>query len=168
MTTTDHQRARTIIALTSANPRSNDQVWLHAHLQHCPTCRNYADTTSQMTVALQSDFLVSDFALMRATQLRLHSRAIELRQQRERLWLICSACLLVGLSTAITTPFLWHTFAWMGQRTGLPTQAWQAAFTFFWFAPALVAGVILLARGTHLNHNLELQLTYESGQFNAS
>jgi predicted anti-sigma-YlaC factor YlaD len=169
MTTSDHQRARKIIALASAeDPRADDQTWLHAHLQQCSSCRQYADAASQMSIALQSDFLLPDFALMRATQIRLHARAAELRHQRDRLWLIASACLFVGLSAAITTPFLWRAFAWMGLHAGVPAPAWEAAFTFFWFAPALVAGVILIARGVHLDHNLKVQLTHESRQFNAT
>jgi hypothetical protein len=169
MTPADHQRARQIIALTSAaDDPSADQTWLRAHLTHCADCRAHASVATQMIVALQSDFLLPDFALMRATQARLHARAAELRHQRDRRWMIVSACLFVGLSAAITTPFLWRAFAWMGLHAGVPTPAWEAAFTVFWFAPALVAGVILVARGTHLDHNLKVQLTHESRHFNAT
>jgi predicted anti-sigma-YlaC factor YlaD len=158
MTGNDHERAREIVALAGAGDLSGkEQSWLRVHLQGCSACRTYADAAGQMIGALQSDFLSSDFALVRATQMRLRSRAVELRQRRERLWLICTACVFVGLSAAITTPFIWRAFEWIGVWAGVSNSVWQAGFTFFWVVPSLVAGGVLLARGTHLDNNLEMQ-----------
>jgi energy-converting hydrogenase Eha subunit G len=43
----------------------------------------------------------------------------------------------------------------MGEWAGVSTVVWQAGFMFFFIAPALVVGVMLLARGTYLTNNGE-------------
>jgi predicted anti-sigma-YlaC factor YlaD len=167
MSESGHERAREMVALLggdglqgdlSDRSGKDDQSWLRVHLQECTACREYAEAAGQAVGALQSEVFAPDFALVRATQMRLHARAMELRRRRERVWLMCLACFVVGLSAAITTPVLWRAFAWAGAAAGISSSIWQAGFAFLWIAPALVAGTILLARDTHLNHNLEMQL----------
>jgi predicted anti-sigma-YlaC factor YlaD len=165
MTRNIHDRARELIALAGALDRDRDrdegrdladeqqQTWLLAHLQECAACRDYQEAAGRAVRAVRSQPLAADSALVRATQMRVRARALELRQQQERMWLVCLSCLFVGLSAAITTPLFWRAFAWMGAWAGVSNWVWQSGFTFFWVAPALVASALLLARGTHLSSN---------------
>ncbi|HWY20156.1 MAG TPA: hypothetical protein VNX26_02990 [Candidatus Acidoferrum sp.] len=99
--------------------------------------------------------LAADSRLVRATQMRVRFHASRLRETRERLWLVGMACLGVGLSATLTVPLLWRLFAWIGEWAGVSTMVWQAGFMFFFITPALVVGVLLLARGTHLTSSVE-------------
>jgi len=151
MMRTAHDEARELFALAGAEDLSRGQeAWLRAHLQECAACRDYADAAGRVVRALRSLPLAADSALVRATQMRVRSRALELRQQQERIWLVCVSCLFVGLSAAITTPLLWRAFEWMGVWAGVSSWVWQAGFAFFWIAPTLFVSPLLLARGTHL------------------
>jgi predicted anti-sigma-YlaC factor YlaD len=153
-----HDKARQLIALAGARNRetNNDlaqeqqQAWLLAHLQECTACRDYEEAAGRAVRALRSQPLAADAALVRATQMRVRARALELRQKQERFWLVCLSCSFVGISAAITTPLFWRAFAWMGVWAGVSSWVWQAGFAFFWIAPALVASALLLARGNHL------------------
>jgi len=158
MTRSEHDRARELIALAGARDRDNDndlasgqRAWLLAHLQACADCREYEEAAGRAVRALRSQPLAADPALVRATQMRVRARALELRRQRERTWLVCLSCSFVGISAAITTPLFWQAFEWMGAWAGVSNWVWQAGFAFFWIAPALVAGALLLGRGTHLS-----------------
>jgi predicted anti-sigma-YlaC factor YlaD len=170
MTRNIHDRARELIALAGAGAVDRDrdrdrdgdegrdlageqQTWVLAHLQECAACRDYQEAAGRAVRAVRSQPLAAGSALVRATQMRVRARALELRQQQERMWLVCLSCLSVGLSAAITTPLFWRAFAWMGAWAGVSNWVWQSGFTFFWMAPALVASVLLLARGTHLSSN---------------
>jgi predicted anti-sigma-YlaC factor YlaD len=151
-----HEEARELIALAGGQDLSGDQQsWLRAHLQECAACSDYAEAIGRTVSALRSQPLAADFALVQATQLRVRSRALELRQQQVRAWLVCLSCLFVGLSAAITTPLFWRAFAWIGERAGISSWVWQAGFAFFWIAPALGVSTLLLAHGTHLTDNGE-------------
>jgi predicted anti-sigma-YlaC factor YlaD len=160
MTRSIHDRARELIVLAGARDRDNDNVlareqhsWLLAHLRECAACRDYEEAAGRAVRAVRSQPLAADSALVRATQMRVRARALELRQQQERMWLVRLSCLFVGVSAAITTPLFWRGFEWMGAWAGVSSWVWQAGFSFFWIAPALVASALLLARGTHLSSN---------------
>jgi predicted anti-sigma-YlaC factor YlaD len=154
MTQSVHEQARELLALDGTeNLPDGRRTWLQVHLQECAACRNYAEAAGQVVRALRAQPLAADSALVRATQRRVRSRARELRQQRERMWLVGASCFLVGLTAAVTAPLFWRAFAWLGLRAGASGPVWEASFTLFWIAPALAASVLLLARGTHLaNH----------------
>jgi predicted anti-sigma-YlaC factor YlaD len=161
MTRSVHERAQELIALGGTGdkerdlPNAQQQTWLRAHLQECSACRDYQEAAGRAVRALHSQPLAADSALVRATQMRVRSRALELRQQQERIWLVCLSCFFVGLSAAITTSLFWRAFEWMGAWAGVSNWVWQAGFTFFWIVPALVVSALLLARGTHLTSNGE-------------
>jgi predicted anti-sigma-YlaC factor YlaD len=157
MTRNAHDEARELIALGEGLSDSQ-QAWLRAHLEECEACRHYAEAANGVVRTLRSLPLAADSRLVRATQMRVRFHASRLRETRERMWLVGMACLGVGLSATLTVPLLWRLFAWMGEWAGVPTLVWQAGFAFFWIAPALVVGVLLLARGTHLaDHNGSFQ-----------
>lgn len=168
-----HERARKLIALSGAGDRNqdqargrnkdsdkdaadaNEQIWLQSHLRDCAACRDYADAASQAISVLRSQPLAADSGLVRTTQMRVRVRALELRRQQERFWMVSLSCLLVGLSAAVTTPLFWRAFEWVGVRAGVSNWVWQTGFTFFWIAPSLIVGAVMVARGTQLNgkHN---------------
>jgi len=154
MTRNAHDEARELMALGEGLPDAQ-QAWLRAHLQECVACRDYAEAANGVVRTLRSLPLAADSRLVRATQMRVRLHASRLRETRERLWLVGTACLGVGLSATLTVPFLWRLFAWMGEWAGLSNLVWQTGFMFFFIAPALVVGVLLLARGTHLANNEE-------------
>jgi predicted anti-sigma-YlaC factor YlaD len=149
-----HDQAKELIAL-GESLSDTQQDWLRAHLENCEACRHYAEAVRGVVRALCSLPLAADARMVRATQMRVRFHASRLREARERLWLVAMACLGVGLSATLTVPLLWRLFAWMGEWAGVSTLVWQAGFVFFFFAPALVVGLLLLARGTHLATNDE-------------
>jgi len=154
MIRSDHEQARELLAL-GASIANAQQSWLHAHLQECAACQEYAEAVGRVVAALHSVPLAADARLVRATQMRVRFHASRLRESRERMWLVGMACLGVGLSAAFTAPLLWRLFAWMGERAGVANSLWQASFFFFYLVPGLAVSVFLLARGTHLVKNGE-------------
>lgn len=154
MTRNAHEQARELIALAEALSDAQ-QSWLHAHLEECAGCGDYAKAAGRVVAALRSMPLAADSRLVRATQMRVRFHASRLRETRERMWLVGIACLGVGLSATLTAPLLWRLFAWIGERAGVSNAVWQAGFACFLIAPALVVSVLLLARGTHLTNNGE-------------
>jgi predicted anti-sigma-YlaC factor YlaD len=157
MTRNAHDEARELIALGEGLTDAQ-QAWLRVHLDECEACRHYAEAASGVVRTLRSLPLAADFALVRATQMRVRQRALELQRQQERLWVICVCCVAVTLSTALTTAVLWRGFAWMGQQVRLPDPVWQIGLVALGLMPAIVAGILLLARGTYLaDHNGSVQ-----------
>ena len=157
MTHSTHERAQELIAL-GETLLAAQQTWLRAHLQECADCRDYAEVSGRVVRALRSQPLAADSALVRATQMRVRSRALELRRQQERLWVVCVCCVAVTLSTAFTTVVLWGGFAWMGQEARLSAPVWQIGLAVLGWMPAIVTAILLLARGTYLaDHNGSFQ-----------
>jgi hypothetical protein len=148
-----HERARELLAFGSAdNGVDGQHSWLHAHLAECAACREYEAATRGVVRALRSQPFAADPGLVRDTLARVRSRAVELRQRRERNWLVGLSCAFVGLSAAITTPLLWRAFEWTGGWAGVSSWVWQVGFAFLWIAPALGVSAVLLARGTYWAH----------------
>jgi len=154
MTRDTHDDARELIALGEGLSDAQ-QLWLRVHLDECEACRQYAEAANEVVRTLRSLPLAADSRLVRATQMRVRFHASRLRETRERIWLVGMACLGVGLSATLTVPLLWGLFAWMGEWAGVSSWVWQAGFMFFFIAPALVVGLMLLARGIHLTNNGE-------------
>jgi len=154
MTRNVHDEARELIAQGEGLPQAQEAS-LRAHLEECETCRRYAEAVNYVVRSLRTRPLAADARLVRATQTRVRFHAERLREARQRMWLVGMACLAVGLSGTLTVPLLWRLFAWMGKWAGVSTLVWQAGFMFFFFAPALVVSVLLLARGTHWAGNAE-------------
>lgn len=155
MTRSAHDEARELIALAGKDLSDAQQKWLRGHLQECAACRDYAEAAGRVVSVLRSMPFAADARLVRATQMQVRFHARRLRETRQRMWLVGTACLGVGLSATLTAPLLWRLFAWMGEWAGVSTLVWQAGFMFVFIAPALVVSVLLLARGTHLTRNGE-------------
>jgi len=153
MTRNAHDEARELIAVGEGLSDAQ-QAWLRAHLDECEACRHYAEAANGVVRTLRSLPLAADSRLVRATQMRVRQRALELQRQQERLWVICVCCVTVTLGTAFTTAVLWRGLAWMGQQARLPGPVWQIGLAALGLMPAIVAGILLLARGTYLaDHN---------------
>ncbi len=148
-----HERARQRIALAGSfsgdDPRSPDP-WLEAHLQTCDPCRVFAENARQTILALRAIPIAAGQSLVSTTQMRVRQRALELRRQRERLWLVSVSCTAVTVCALVSALALWRGFAWVGSLAGLQPLLWQAGFVVFCITPSLVAGVVLLSRGTYL------------------
>jgi len=150
-----HERARMLIALSGWEQFSGaEQEWLTAHLESCASCRTFAENSQQAVRALRAIPVTADRSLVSATRRRVRQRALELQRQHERLWMILVCCVAVTLGSAITTASLWGGLEWMDRQVRLAAPVWQIGLTAFGLMPAIVAGILLLARGTYLaDHN---------------
>jgi predicted anti-sigma-YlaC factor YlaD len=144
-----HDEAGKLITLGEGLPDAQ-QGWLRAHLEECSACRDYAEAANWVVRTLRSLPLAADFRLVRATQMRVRQRALELQWRQERLWVVCVCCVAVTVGTALTTAVLWRGLAWMEQLARLSGPAWQIGLVALGLMPAIVVGILLLARGTHL------------------
>ena len=144
-----HERARKLIALGETVSHT-DQSWLSTHLETCDSCRSFAENTRETIHALRAIPVAAGRNLVSTTQRRVRRRALELQRQRERLWLVTVSCTAVTVCALVSAVVLWRGFEWLGTSAGLEPLIWQAGFVVFCVTPSLVAGVLLLLRGTHL------------------
>ena len=145
-----HERARNLIALAGPEAFSGvDQAWLAAHLETCASCRAFAENAREAIHGLRAIPIAAERSLVSTTQMRVRRRAMELQRQRERLWLVSVSCTAVTLCALISAVALWRGFEWLGEHAQLASSIWQVGFLVFCVTPALVAGVLLLARDTH-------------------
>jgi len=150
-----HERARLLIALSGSEEVSTaEQSWLAAHLESCVTCREFAENSRETVRSLRAIPITAGANLRSTTQMRVRQRAQELQRQQEWLWVILVCCAAVTLCSAFTTAVLWYGFAWIGQLARLSAPVWEVGFAAFCLMPAILAGILLLARGTYLvDHN---------------
>jgi hypothetical protein len=150
-----HERARRLIALagpealSGADQRSSN-AWLAAHLETCASCRAFAENAVETIHGLRVIPIVAERSLVSTTQMRVRRRALELQRHRERLWLVSVSCTAVTLCALLSTVALWRGFEWLGARAQLVSSVWQVGFLVFCVMPALLAGILLLAKDTHL------------------
>ena len=149
MTWNVHDGIRELIVLGDGIS-GEQQSKLRTHLQMCAACSDYADAAQGAVQWLRTQPLTADSELVRATQMRVRARSLELRQQQERLWIVCVCSIAVTLGTTFTTAVLWRGFAWIGQQIRLASIVWQLGLLAVILMPAIVAAVLLLAQGTCL------------------
>ena len=160
-----HERARRLIALAGPDEmsdrfsdlysdrfseRRSSNAWLAAHLETCALCRAFAENVADTIHGLRAIPVAADRSLISTTQRRVRLRALELQRGRERLWLVSVSCTAVSLWALLSAVILWRGFEWFGARTQLASSVWQVSFLVFCVMPALVAGILLLVRDTHL------------------
>ncbi len=159
MNTDAHERARKLIALAgseevSAADRISDQpssnAWLATHLETCASCRAFAENVGETIRGLRAIPIAAERSLVSTTQMRVRRRALELQRQRERLWLVSVSCTAVALCALLSTVALWRGFEWLGTRARLASSVWQVGFLVFCVMPALLVGILLLAKDKHL------------------
>lgn len=150
MNTDSHERARMLIALSgSENTLPTEQTWLTAHLESCAECRQFAEKSAEVVRSIRAVSVAASAGLVSSTQLRIRERAQELQKYQERIWTISICCTVVTVIAAFTTVGLWQGFAWIGQRTHIPVVVWAPCFAAFCLMPAILTGMLLLARGTY-------------------
>jgi hypothetical protein len=146
-----HVRARSLIALAGPEQLSAaDQTWLAAHLETCASCRSFAENAAETIHGLRAIPIAAGRSLVSTTQMRVRRRALELQRQRERMWLVAVSCTTVTLFALLSSVALWRGFEWLGAWAQLTPSVWQVAFLVFCVLPALIAGIVLLAKDQHL------------------
>jgi predicted anti-sigma-YlaC factor YlaD len=146
-----HERARVLIALSGPEGVPGaEKSWLAAHLESCVACREFAENSAQAVRSLRARPITAGASLVSATRIRVRQRAEEMRRRQERLWMVGVCCAAVTLCSAFTTAVLWRGFAWMATQTWLPAPTREAGFAVFLLMPAILTGILLLARGTYL------------------
>jgi hypothetical protein len=142
-----HQRAeRLIVANRVEGLSASDQEWLNLHLETCAHCAKQADSTEQALRSLRSVSVRVGPGLIRATRLRVHARALELRERRTQMTMLWVSCALSWVLGAFSAPFVWHAFVWLGEHYKMPAIAWQLAFALWWALPAGTVAVVLVMR----------------------
>jgi hypothetical protein len=158
-----HEQARKLIALAGPEAlAAADQIWLAAHLQACASCGAFAENARETIHALRAIPIAAERSLISTTQMRVRRRALELQRQRERLWLVSLSCTAVTLCTLLSTVAMWRGFEWLGAVAQLPSSVWQTGFLVFGVTPALVVGILLLARGTNIRTNVGTNINTHS------
>ncbi|MGO9402877.1 MAG: hypothetical protein ACLPVW_05325 [Terriglobales bacterium] len=150
MNSNTHERARKLIALSGPEALGADEAWLAAHVETCASCRAFAENAAEMIHGLHAIPIAAERSLVLATQMRVRRRALELQRHRERLWLVSVSCTAVTLFALLSAVALWRGFEWLGTRAQLASSVWQVGFLVFCVMPALVTGILLLAKDTHL------------------
>lgn len=166
MNSDPHERARLMIALadversgpeelsnaeiSDAEFSHSERSWLAVHLETCPQCHEFAVNSGDTIRSLRGVPFAASASLVLKTQMRVRQRAQELQRQQERLWVVCACCAAVTLCTAVSTALLWRGFAWMGQQVRFSAPVWESGFAVYYLTPAVVVGILLLARGTYL------------------
>ncbi len=145
-----HGRARNLIALAGPEALSDaDRAWLAAHAETCASCRAFAENARETIHGLRAIPIAAERSLVATTQMKVRRRALELQRHRERLWLVSVSCTAVTVCALLSAAALWRGFEWLGARAQFASSIWQVGFLVFCVTPALVAGVLLLARDTH-------------------
>jgi len=151
MNSDPHERARVMIALSGREDVSNrERSWLAAHLESCPSCREFAESTRESIRSLRRIPITASARLISTTQMRVRQRALELQRQTERFWVICACCAAVTVCSGVTAALLWRGFAWIGQQASFPMPVWEGGFVVIYLMPAVLVGILLLSRGTFL------------------
>lgn len=147
MNESSHQRAARLIAAQCVEgiPPA-ERAWFDAHLESCEECAALAAATERAIGALRGSSPVLDPGVVRATQLRVRARALELQERQARLRPLWVACAISWLWVALTTPYLWRGFRWLGQAAGVSDPVWQTGFLLGWFLPATLVAAALLWR----------------------
>lgn len=82
--------------------------------------------------------------LLRSTQQLVQARAKELNSHTELNPFVAWITTIVTLAwIAVTMPYIWRSFEWVGTRLGLPSLVWQMNFGLWWLLPALVMAAVL-------------------------
>jgi hypothetical protein len=156
-----HERARMMIALSAPEGFSDaglgeglshdERVWVAGHLESCARCREFAENSREAVLGLRRHGVTASGSLISQTQVRVRQRAEELKRQQERLWVVSACCAAVALGTTVSTAVLWRGFEWMGQQARLSLMLWACGFVLLSLMPSVLAGIVLLARGTYFS-----------------
>lgn len=150
MTQDVHQRARELAMDARMDGISTaDRQWLETHVNDCGDCARFSDSLNQAIGAVHMPLVTADAKLVRATQVRVRNRALQLKANAATMRPLWIAAVLVCAWATVTTPLLWAAFAWLGTALSLSNAEWRTGFLFAWIAPTLAASLLLL--GTDSN-----------------
>jgi hypothetical protein len=126
-----------------------DRQRLDAHLSDCADCSTQQESLGETLrdIRTSSFSITASPQLVRATQLRLRTRAWELRQQQENLRPLWISCVLAFVWAAVSMPFLWQGFEWLGHSQKLPDVVWQTGFIIMNLMPIAAVGTIAITTG---------------------
>jgi hypothetical protein len=142
-----HQRAERLIVGNRVEGISPaDQEWLNLHLESCARCAKLADSTEQALRSLRSLSVRVDPGLIRATRLRVHARGLELHKRHTQMTLLWVSCALSWVLGALSAPFVWRAFAWLGEYSKMPAIAWELGFALWWVLPGAAVAVVVVMR----------------------
>jgi anti-sigma factor RsiW len=148
-----HKQAREQMAdamlgiLSEAERRQLDE-----HLHACADCANAATTMREAVGALRAAPVQADPALVNATRrsVRLYAERLQESESRMRMMLVSSA--VAAVVGAVSLPFLFRLFAWMGAFFGIPQAALYVAVMAFWLVPGLLGALAVYRRSQSALH----------------
>lgn len=145
-----HERARELVTLSSVEGISEaDSMWLQKHMAECEECTQYAKSAAMARDVLHSISFKVDTGLVAATQMRTRMRAQELREREQKLIPIWISCVVALVVAAVSAPYLWQGFEWIGASAHWPSSVWQTGFVLFWVTPAVLAfALVLMVKGS--------------------
>lgn len=135
-----HSKARRLILESRIEDlQQSDQRWLDEHLKDCLICRECRDATDATIIRFKSTSFSMNPELLQSTQRLVQARAKELSVGTglNPVWAWITAIATLAW-IAVTMPYLWRGFEWIGARTGLPDLVWQMSFGFWWLLPAMI------------------------------
>ncbi len=146
MTNREHERAIDLISQSGVEGlNGSDSNWLELHLASCEQCSSYATTLRAAAQAMRAMPVMASPSLVRATQVRLRARVLELQERQSRSFLIgVSFCL--GVLSSTLSAWLWWKFGGLvAERLHLPPSIIQPGLFVFWMLPALIIAIAMLA-----------------------
>ena len=145
----NHERAkRLIVEATIEQIAARDREWLDRHLAACLECSSEAGALTSAVKSLRSQPVAASPEVVRRTRLAVRSRAEQLNAARARsvsLWISATMSIVWMILTA---PYVWQTFAWLGDIAHMPAAVWQIGFLMWWFLPATVLAAAAAWRHT--------------------
>ena len=134
-----HQRARkSLSAARVEGISSSERQWLEAHLAECSECSREARALAVAIDSLRTFSVSAPEDAVRRASLAVHRRAARRRSEREPGVFLGVAAVASGVWAILTTPYIWATFAWLGNALHVSDAIWQLGFLMWWFLPATV------------------------------
>ncbi len=141
-----HEHAERLLLKSSVEGLAPaEETWLGLHLRDCTACVAVAGRLEEVVHSLRSATVDVEPSLVERTRRKVRLRAGELGSGNPAKTLIWIACAVTWAWMAVSAPYVWRGFAWVGSRTGFPDWTWQMGFGLWWLLPALAVGAALMA-----------------------
>ncbi len=146
MTNHEHERAIDLIARRGTQEiAAAESAWLETHLGSCPQCAGYSDDFAHTGRFLRAVAVTASPRLVMATQQRVRTRALQMREQQTRTVLIAISFCLGAMSSAVSAWLWWKFGGWLVERVGVPVSVVAPGIFFFLLLPAVVIAALMLA-----------------------
>jgi hypothetical protein len=143
-----HARAHELLLDRKAGVIGEKELsWLDAHLSRCAGCSAHAASMDEAIHDLQtaSREVTATHQLVRATQMRVRERAVEMEAQRERMSPLAIAVSIASVWALGSIPLTWQGFQMLASSLHLSTAVWQGAAIFTSIAPAALITAVGIA-----------------------